>query len=47
MRRLQPNAVMFSDAGPDVRWIGNERGEAPLTNWAMLNCNRYEAGARR
>ena len=24
VRRLQPNAVMFSDAGPDIRWIGNE-----------------------
>ncbi len=28
VRRLQPNAVMFSDAGPDVRWIGNEHGIA-------------------
>ena len=26
VRRLQPNAVMFSDAGPDVRWCGNEGG---------------------
>ena len=28
VRRLQPNAVIFSDAGPDVRWCGNERGVA-------------------
>ena len=34
VRRLQPDAVMFSDAGPDVRWIGNERGVAGDTNWS-------------
>lgn len=34
VRRLQPEAVMFSDAGPDVRWIGNERGVAGDTNWS-------------
>ena len=28
VRELQPNAVMFSDAGPDVRWVGNESGIA-------------------
>ena len=28
VRQLQPDAVIFSDAGPDVRWVGNERGEA-------------------
>ena len=36
VRRLQPDAVMFSDAGPDVRWIGNERGSAGETNWSMM-----------
>lgn len=44
VRRLQPNAVIFSDAGPGVRWIGNERGEAPLTSWAMLDRDRYQPG---
>ena len=44
VKRLQPNAVIFSDAGPGIRWIGNERGEAPLTNWAMLDRDRYEPG---
>ncbi|HTV01003.1 MAG TPA: alpha-L-fucosidase, partial [Luteitalea sp.] len=44
VRRLQPKAVIFSDGGPGVRWIGNERGEAPLTNWAMLDRDRYVPG---
>jgi alpha-L-fucosidase len=34
VRTLQPNAVIFSDVGPDVRWVGNEKGYAGETNWA-------------
>jgi alpha-L-fucosidase len=34
IRRLQPGAVIFSDAGPDIRWVGNERGIAGETNWS-------------
>jgi alpha-L-fucosidase len=37
IRELQPNAIIFSDAGPDVRWVGNERGIAGETCWATLN----------
>jgi len=37
VRKLQPQAVMFSDAGPDVRWIGNERGIAGDPNWATVD----------
>jgi alpha-L-fucosidase len=37
VRRLQPNAVMFSDAGPDVRWIGNENGVAGEPNWSTVD----------
>lgn len=37
VRRLQPDAVMFSDAGPDIRWIGNERGAAGVSNWSTVN----------
>ncbi len=33
-RRLQPAAVIFSDIGPDVRWVGNENGFAAETSWA-------------
>jgi alpha-L-fucosidase len=35
--RLQPHAVRFSDAGPDVRWIGNEQGVAGDPNWSMVD----------
>jgi alpha-L-fucosidase len=37
VRRLQPDAVMFSDAGPDVRWIGNEQGVAGDPNWSTVD----------
>ncbi len=37
VRKLQPNAVMFSDAGPDVRWCGNENGSGGEPNWSMVN----------
>lgn len=36
VRQLQPNAVIFSDAGPDVRWVGNEQGHAYPTTWSNL-----------
>jgi alpha-L-fucosidase len=28
---------MFSDAGPDIRWVGNESGMGSQTNWCLLN----------
>jgi alpha-L-fucosidase len=34
IRTLQPDAMIFSDAGPDVRWVGNEKGQAGETNWS-------------
>jgi alpha-L-fucosidase len=37
VRRLQPGAVIFSDAGPDVRWIGNETGSAGDPNWSTMD----------
>jgi alpha-L-fucosidase len=36
VRELAPGAVMFSDAGPDVRWCGNENGLAGETNWCTI-----------
>ncbi|HTX34004.1 MAG TPA: alpha-L-fucosidase [Bryobacteraceae bacterium] len=37
VRSLQPNAVIFSDVGPDVRWVGNERGIAGDPCWATYD----------
>lgn len=37
VRRLQPQAVMESDAGPDIRWVGNENGYAAETSWATFD----------
>jgi alpha-L-fucosidase len=37
VRRNQPRAVMFSDAGPDVRWVGNEQGIAGDPCWSTLS----------
>lgn len=34
VRELQPMAVMFSDVGPDIRWVGNENGRAGDPCWA-------------
>jgi len=36
VRELMPMAVMFSDGGPDVRWVGNESGIAGDPCWATL-----------
>ncbi len=36
-RELQPNAVIFSDVGPDIRWVGNEKGIAGETCWATYS----------
>ena len=37
VRSLQPQAVIFSDVGPDVRWVGNERGIAGDPCWATFD----------
>ncbi len=49
--RLQPDAVVFSSAGPDVRWCGNEQGKAGDPNWSTVDPatipepgGQYEAG---
>lgn len=44
VRELQPNAVIFSDSGPDVRWVGNEAGTAAPTCWATIDRDRYHPG---
>ena len=37
VRELQPNACMFSDAGPDIRWVGNESGFAGDPCWSTFS----------
>jgi len=37
VRRLQSDAVIFSDVGPDVRWVGNERGLAGDPSWSTCD----------
>lgn len=37
VRKLQPDAVIFSDVGPDIRWVGNEKGFANETCWATYD----------
>jgi len=36
VRELQPKAVIFSDAGPDIRWVGNEKGYAFNDSWSPI-----------
>ena len=36
IRELQPMASIFSDIGPDMRWVGNEHGFAAETSWSTL-----------
>jgi alpha-L-fucosidase len=45
VRRLQENAVIFSDVGPDCRWVGNERGCAGRTSWSRIDVEGYTPGA--
>lgn len=36
IRKYQPNAVIFNDGGPDIRWVGNEAGKARHSEWAVV-----------
>lgn len=41
---IQPHVIFFSDAGPGVRWVGNERGIAGETNWNTISTDTLHAG---
>lgn len=41
---IQPQVLFFSDAGPHLRWVGNERGVAGTTNWNTINNDTLYAG---
>lgn len=44
VRKLEPEVIFFSDAGPGVRWVGNERGVAGETNWNTISTDTLFAG---
>lgn len=44
VRDLEPSILFFSDAGPGVRWVGNERGIAGETNWSAITPDTLFAG---
>lgn len=44
VRKLEPGVIFFSDAGPGVRWVGNERGIAGETNWNTITPDTLYAG---
>jgi alpha-L-fucosidase len=37
IRAMQPDACIFSDVGPDIRWVGNERGIAGDPCWCAYD----------
>jgi alpha-L-fucosidase len=44
VKQLQEDIIFFSDAGPGVRWVGNERGVAGETNWNTITTDTLFAG---
>jgi len=44
VRGLEPEVIFFSDAGPDIRWCGNERGFVNETNWNTIDIDTIYAG---
>ena len=44
MRSIAPNTPLFSDIGPDIRWVGNENGIAGTTNWNLLDTAGFKRG---
>ena len=36
IRKYQPNAAIFSDFGPDIRWCGDEQGSSRYAEWAVV-----------
>jgi alpha-L-fucosidase len=44
VKDLEPDILFFSDAGPGVRWVGNEQGLAGETNWNTITPDTLFAG---
>lgn len=45
VKELQSSINIFSDAGPDVRWVGNENGFAGKSCWSTINRNLLSIGS--
>jgi len=44
VKELQSSINIFSDAGPDVRWVGQETGSAGYTCWSTINRTSLSIG---
>ncbi|OAY30447.1 alpha-L-fucosidase 1 [Manihot esculenta] len=44
VKELQSSINIFSDAGPDVRWVDNENGFAGTTSWSTINRTSLSIG---
>ncbi|MBS1681177.1 MAG: alpha-L-fucosidase [Bacteroidetes bacterium] len=44
VKKIDPHVIFFSDAGPDVRWVGNEKGIVGETNWNSITPDTLYAG---
>lgn len=44
VRQMEPDVLFFSDAGPDLRWVGNEEGIGSKTNWNTIDNDTLYAG---
>lgn len=44
VKQYSPKTVVFSDIGPDIRWVGNENGIAGDPNWNFLDPDGFKRG---
>jgi len=44
IRGMEPQVIFFSDAGPDIRWCGNESGFVNETNWNTITTDTLYSG---
>lgn len=44
IHQYQPSALIFSDAGPDLRWVGDEAGVGGSTCWSGFNKSDVKIG---
>ena len=44
VKQFSPRTVVFSDIGPDIRWVGNENGIAGNPNWNFLDTAGFKRG---